>query len=65
MNWILEHYVEVMAILWVLDQIAAATPEDWKIGKFPIGKYDNIVMSFIKSLVKKFIAKQKEDKKGY
>lgn len=51
-QYLLNHTVDIMAILWVLDQIAALTPETWKIGNFPIGKYDNIIVSGLKDIMK-------------
>ena len=56
-NFILNHAVDIMAILWILDQITAATPKTWKIGKFEIGKYDNIAVSFVKSLITNLVKK--------
>lgn len=61
-TWIINHAVDIMAVLWVLDQIAAMTPSTLKIGNFPIGKYDNIIVSFLKGIVKKLTAGSKEEK---
>ena len=60
MDWILANYKEIVVWLWVADNIAAATPVDWKIGNFPIGKYDNIVVSFVKTLIQKAVDKGKK-----
>ena len=54
-TWLLNHAIDIMAVLWILDQITAATPKTWKIGNFPIGKYDNLAVSFAKGLMKKII----------
>lgn len=61
-DWILKHAIDIMAILWILDQFAAMTPENLKIGKFPIGKYDNIAVSFAKGFIAKTVEKFSKEK---
>jgi len=64
MDWIITHYLEIVFVLWILDQVAAATPKDFKIGKLEIGKYDNVIISFLKMLLAKIVNKDKKASPG-
>ena len=58
MEWIINNAGTIFFLLWVADQVAAATPETLKIGNFPIGKYDNIVVGFAKTVLKRLVTKK-------
>jgi hypothetical protein len=60
MEWILEHWAEILLAAGVLERIAKETPEDFKLFGIPIGKYDNQVSDFIGAILRALVPKKKE-----
>ncbi len=59
MEWIIRYYDTIGFWVFVLDQIATATPEDMVICKLPIGRWDNMVVKGIKGMFKAILKREK------
>jgi hypothetical protein len=60
MEWILEHWSEILLAAGVLERLAKETKEDFKLFGIPIGKYDNQVSDLVGAILRALVPKKKE-----
>lgn len=58
-EWIVTNKLLILSLVLnfiaILDRFATATPEDYKLFKIPIGKYDDEIVKFLKFVRDAFI----------
>lgn len=52
MDWILNHWAEILVIAGFLERFAKETKEDFVLFGLKIGKYDNQISDFIKAIIR-------------
>ena len=58
MEFLFEHWEKILVGFYIAEKIVKLTPPTLTIWGFPIGKYDDIVVDGVKSILVKIVSKK-------
>jgi len=60
MEWIINHWAEILVIIGIAERFSKETKPDFKIFGIPIGKYDDQVVNVIKMIIRAIVPNGKK-----